>query len=251
MNTIGWDFPTLAYVWEHRNGAIVAGGERLDALSGDDRQRCLTALHERVLSMVTQLDDGWLTTTAYWMLEDLYKSFFREFDWTPGVRDYISATAIPVVAELSRRGYALHYVIDSTQSDELLAPILAYLPAVFEAAGLLVVGPQLVAFDLFEQTEGHPPTELVEIQRYRQQGHALADEVIRAWHQEGRSSAYLNLDRDDDTPGLDLSAALSAVETPGAILVFHNTPPAEGSTATCVPPAGMKMPPGVPERPAH
>lgn len=31
INTGGWDFPTLAFVWDYRTGAIMAGADRLDA----------------------------------------------------------------------------------------------------------------------------------------------------------------------------------------------------------------------------
>ena len=27
-----WDFTTLAYLWEYRNGAVLAGADKLDAL---------------------------------------------------------------------------------------------------------------------------------------------------------------------------------------------------------------------------
>ena len=57
-------------------------------------------------TLVAQCDDDWLVATACWMVEDLYKSFFRECVWTPGVRDYIGATAPVVVEELP------HYLHD-------------------------------------------------------------------------------------------------------------------------------------------
>ena len=69
---------------EYRTGAIVAAGDRLDALPEPER----------------------LVATACWMVEDLYKSFFRECVWTQGVHDYIGATAPVVVEELP------HYLHD-------------------------------------------------------------------------------------------------------------------------------------------
>ena len=140
MESNYWTFSTLAYVWEYRNRAIVAGGDRLDALAEPERQRSLAELNERVRALVAQCDDGWLVTTAFCMVEDLYKSFFRDFSWSPGVHDYIAATAQVVMDELSRRGFTLHYVVDCTQPDVNLAIMLADLPKVFHAAGLAVVG---------------------------------------------------------------------------------------------------------------
>jgi hypothetical protein len=251
MESNYWTFPTLAHVWEYRNRAIVAGGDRLDALAEPERQRSLADLNERVRTLVAQCDDGWLVTTAFCMVEDLYKSFFRDFGWSPGVHDYIAATAQVVMDELSRRGFTLHYVVDCTQPDVNLAIMLADLPKVFHAAGLAVVGPQLVAVEILEEAEGHPPTDMASIQRYRDEGYAIANELIRKWHLERRSSAYFNLDRDDDLPGFTLEAARSRDGIPGNIMVFRDQPPAEGSTAAISPPEGVVMPPEMLEHPAN
>ena len=249
METRDWTFPTLAYVWEYRTGAIVAGGDRLDALSGADRERSLAELSDRVATLVGGLDDGWLLTTAFWMVEDIYKSFFRDFFWGPGVHDYISATAQPVVAELARRGFVLHYVVDATQPPANLTTMLGFLPSVFRAAGFAVVGPQLVALELLTRAEGQPPADISAIQAYRDEGHEIADDVVSRWHRERQSSVYLNLDLDDDLPGLALDVALSQRGTPGTMLVWRNEPPAEGSNAIISPPPGVALPPGMPGRP--
>ncbi len=246
MENSGWTFSTLAEVWEYRTGAIVAGGEKLDALPEPERQRSLAELTERVRAQVAQCDDGWLASVAFWMVEDLYKSFFRAFVWTPGVHDYIAATAPVVVDELSRRGFTVNYVVDATQPDENLAVMLEYLPGVFQAAGLAVIGPQLAAVEFLKREEGHPPANMAAIQRYRDEGHALANELIVQWHQQRRSSVYLNLDRDDELPGLALDAALARDGVPGMIIVFRELPPAEGSVAEFSPPEGMVLPPGMP-----
>ena len=246
MENNDWTFSTLAEVWEYRTGAIVAGGEKLDALPEPERQRSLAELTERVRAQVAQCDDGALATVAFWMVEDLYKSFFRAFVWTPGVHDYIAATAPVVVDELSRRGFTVNYVVDATQPDENLAVMLEYLPGVFQAAGLAVIGPQLAAVEFLKREEGHPPANMAAIQRYRDEGHALANELIVQWHQQRRSSVYLNLDRDDELPGLALDAALARDGVPGMIIVFRELPPAEGSVAEFSPPEGMVLPPGMP-----
>jgi hypothetical protein len=246
MENNDWTFATLAEVWEYRNEAVMAGGERLDALAEPERQRSLAELTARVRAQVAQCDDGWLATVAFWMVEDLYKSFFRRFAWTAGVHDYIAATAPVVVDELSRRGFTVNYVVDATQPDDNLAVMLEYLPGVFQAAGLAVIGPQLAAVEFLKREEGHPPANMAAIQRYRDEGHALANELIVQWHQQRRSSVYLNLDRDDELPGLALDAALARDGVPGMIIVFRELPPAEGSVAEFSPPEGMVLPPGMP-----
>ena len=248
MENSDWTFSTLAEVWEYRNGAIVAGGDRLDALPEPERQRSLAELTARVRAQVAQCDDGWLAMVAFVMVDDIYKSFFREFVWTPGVHDYIAATAPVVVDELSRRGFTVNYVVDAVQPDDNLAVMLEYLPGLFQAAGLAVIGPQLVAVEFLKREEGHPPASMAAIQRYRDDGHALANELITQWHQERRSSAYFNLDRDDELPALSLDAALSRDDVPGMIIVFRELPPAEGSVADFSPPEGLALPPGMPGR---
>lgn len=229
MDSEDWTFPTLAYVWEYRNGAILAGADRLDALRGADRDRSLAELSERVEAFTSGLDDSWLVTTAFWMVEDIYKSFFRDFAWGPGVHDYIAATGQPVVNELRRRGFVLHYVVDATENAGDFATVLGYLPAVFRAAGFAVVGPQLVALELLMRTTGELPADISAIQSYRDEGHEIADAVISRWHEERQSSVYLNLDLDDDLPGLSLDIALSQSGMPGVVVILRDQPPAEGS----------------------
>lgn len=242
METKDWTFPTLSYVWDARDRVIVAGGERLDALTVGDRERSLAELRERVTTLAGQLDDSWLVLTAFWMVEDIYKSFFREFRWTPGVHDYVAATAQPVVRELKRRGFVLHYVIDATQGDTDLAQTLAHLPGVFRAAGFGAIGPQVVAAHMLQEAEGQPPADISAIQRYREEGHAVADDVISRWHRERQSSVYLNLDLDDDLPALSLDVALSQQGRPGTAVVFRDRPPAEGAEAHFMPPPGLVPP---------
>lgn len=247
METTQWAFPTLAHVWEYRDGAITAGAAKLDALTNTDRDHALAALTERIELLVGQLDHSWLVATSFFMVDDLYKSFFRLQRWTPGVTDYIAATATVVIDELTRRGLVLHYVVDATQGSANQSAMLTYLPAIFDAAGLAVIGPQILAAEMLIREEGQPPEDITTIQRYRGEGHAIADEIIARWHQERRSSAYLNLDLDDDSPALSLDAALSQRDADGTIVVFRNQPPIEGSTAQISPPPGITLPKGIPE----
>ena len=236
-----WDFPTLAYVWDYKTRAIIAGADRLEALSDADRTRSLTALSERVRALASGLDEGWLVGTACFMIDDLYKSYFCQFRWSPGVHDYIAATAGVFMQELAQRGFVLHYVIDSTQAEANLDEMLTYVPAVFDAAGLLVTGPQLIALELMQRAD-HRPRDVTMIPLYREEGHDVADGLIARCHQERRSSVYLNLDLDDDTPGLSLDVAMSQSNTPGTIVVFRDQVPVGGSTAQIAPPPGVTLP---------
>lgn len=236
-----WDFPTLAPVCDYRTRAIVAGADKLEALSDADRRRSLAALSERVRSLTRALDDGWLVFTASFMIDDLYKSYFCEFRWSSGVHDYIAATAGVFIQELTRRGFVLHYVVDSTHPEAELDEKLTYIPAVFQAAGMMVTGPQLMAVELMQQVDQRP-RDVTAIQRYREEGHEMADQLITRCHQERRSSVYLNLDLDDDTPPLSLDVALSAGGAPGTIAVFRDQPPAAGTSAALAPPPGVALP---------
>ncbi len=41
-----WHFPTLAQVWDYQTRAIIAGADKLEALSPEDRTRSLAVLGE-------------------------------------------------------------------------------------------------------------------------------------------------------------------------------------------------------------
>ena len=236
-----WGYSTFAPVWDYRTGAIMAGAVRLEALSAADRTRSLTALSERVRALTRGLDEGWLTATAFFMIDDLYKSFFHQFRWSPGTEDYVAATAGVFMQELERHGFVLHYVVDNTEREANLDAMLTYLPAVFQAAGLLVTGPQLMALKLMQQIDNRP-RDVRAIQLYRNEGHDVADRLIARCHQERRSSVYLNLDLDDDAPGLSVDVALSHANTPGTIVVFRRHAPTPGSVAELASPPGVTLP---------
>jgi hypothetical protein len=236
-----WNFPTLAQVWDYRTKAIIAGADRLEALSDEERVSSLTALSERVHRLARGLDDGWVVLVAFFMIDDLYRSYFEQFRWTPRVHDYIAATAGVFVTEIAQRGFVLHYIVDSTQPEAELDEKLTYIPAVFQAAGLFVTGPQLVALELMQRLDGKP-RDITAIPSYRAEGHEMADQLIARCHTDRRSSVYLNLDLDDDSPGLALDVALSATDTRGAIVVFRNQPPAAGSLAQLAPPPNVRLP---------
>lgn len=240
----GWDLPTLAHVWDYRTGAIIAGADRLESLSDADRPGSLAALSERVSTLARGLDDGWLVVTAFFLVDDLYKSCFsysHPFRWSVGVHDYIAATAGVFIHELAQGGFVLHYVIDSTQPEDELDVKLTYVPALFQAAGLFVTGPQLMALELMQQLDDHP-RDVTAIPSYRAEGHDMADQLIARCHQERRSSVYLNMDLDDDTPGLYLDVALAPSGEPRTIVVFRNEPPAAGSMANLAAPPEVTLP---------
>lgn len=241
----GWNFTTLAYLWEYRNGAIMAGADQLDALPPGERQRSLQELTQRTTAMVQALDDGWLVNAAFYMVDDIYKSFFRFTRFTDGVLDYLAGTAAVVMAELHRRGMVLHYVVDATQGTANLETMLRYVPALFEAAGFAVIGPQIAALGVLQHIDTDVPVSITAIQDRRDEGHVLADRLITEWHAERRSSAYLNLDLDDDSPALSVDAALAVRGEPRTIVVFRNLPPSEGSEVQWTPPPDVTLPPAV------
>jgi hypothetical protein len=133
------------------------------------------------------------------------------------------------------------HVLDSTHPEALLGERLTYVPAVFAAAGLFPTGLQLVALELMEHADNRP-RDVTAIPLYRSEGHHVADELIARCHREYRSSAYLNLDLDDDAPALDLDVVVSQRNSAGTIVVFRDQPPTAGSQAQVFPPPGVNMP---------
>lgn len=239
--SVEWDFPTMAFVWDPKTKAIIAGSDRLASFSETDRSQSVAALHQRVAALAEALDDGWLVTTAFFMVDDLYKSSFCDLKWSSGVGQYIEASAGAVLQELTRRGYVLHDVIDNTQPAANQLNALAGASAFLRAAGLLVTGPQLVALELMER-DGVETRDAAAVARYRDEGHYVADKVIERCHLERRHSVYLNIDLDDDTPGLALDVALSQASARGTIVVFRNQPPRAGSVAQISVPPGVTLP---------
>jgi hypothetical protein len=149
--------------------------------------------------------------------------------------------------ELQRRGFVLHYVVDATEGGANLQTMVDYLPEVFMAAGLAVVGPQLAARQLMRQIETEPSENLTAIKPYLAEGHMIADQVVVRWHQDRRSSAYLNLDFNDDSPGLPLDVALSPGGQPAAILLWREEVPTLDSKAHFIPPPEVRLPPEITE----
>ena len=211
-----WHFSTLAEVWDYRSKAVIAGADKLEALSPDARARSLALLGEHVRTHIRGLTDNWLVATALFMVEDLYKSYFAGFRWSSGVADYITGTAGVFMREFTQRGYVLNYVIDNTESEADLGEMLTYVPALFRAADLLVVGPQLMALYIMEQMD-HRSRDVAAIPSTIEEGQYLAEELVTRCHDERRSYAYLNLQPNDDSPGLSLDAALANANAPGTL----------------------------------
>ena len=237
---VDWDFPSLAYLWDSQMRAIVSGADKLESLGPPDLVRSLRLLRERVHTLAHAMSDEWLIVTAYVTVEDLFKSCFNDFRWSPGVPAYVAATAGEVMKELTQRGFVLHYVIDNTVGNANLAEVLEYMPQLFETARLAMTGPQLMAGVLMAQ-DGLP-RETSRIPEYRDRGHAAADELVGRWHRERKSSVYLNMDFDDDRPALSMDVALSQSNQPRTIVVFRNQLPAPGTKSNICPPPGIELP---------
>ncbi|MEZ0384023.1 hypothetical protein [Mycobacterium sp. pW045] len=239
----GWDFPHVDRLWDPRIGAINAAGDRLEALDAEERAASLTVLVDQVTARVRGMEDGALVNTAYFMVEDLFKSIFHGLWWSTGTEEYIRVTTGAVMQELSRRDFVLHYIIDNQECEAKLADRLDGVPLPFWAAGLLVTGPQQMALELMEKADGLP-RDVRALPLYRDEGLDVANQLIQWCHRERRSSVYLNIDLDDDAPPLSLDVARSAAGTPGAIVIVRNEAPTIGSFAYITPPPGVTLPRG-------
>ena len=86
-DSAGWDFSSLGAVWDCKTRAIVAGADKLEALSDVERAHSLAVLSARMRGFTRVLDDNLLVFTAYFMIDDLYESYFSEFRFTSGIED--------------------------------------------------------------------------------------------------------------------------------------------------------------------
>lgn len=230
----------LAELWDYRTAAIVTAAERLGTLRDDEREHAITDLAADVRAQVQALDDGSLVATATFMVDDLYKSYYAGFRWIPTIVDYLGATASEVIDELARRGMVVHYVVDNMAGADDPDVLFTYLPAIFRAAGLLPVGPQLLALKLLAQTTDE--CDASAISRVLAEGQHLAEQLVARCHSERRSSAYLNLDLDPDGPALSLDVALSAANQPGTLVLFRNQPPVAETSVQIAMPPGVALP---------
>ena len=142
--------------------------------------------------------------------------------------------------ELKQRGFVLHYVIDNIQTEDNLDEMLTFVPAVFQSAGLLVTGPQVMALELMQRIDNRP-RDIAAIPQYRDEGHRVADMLITECHQNRRSSVYLNLDLDDGTPAFSFDVALSQCNIPGTIVVVRDQAPAPDSPVGIFAPEGVDL----------
>ena len=93
------------------------------------------------------------------------------------------------------------------------------------------------------QIETEPSEDLTAIKPYLAEGHMIADQVVVRWHQDRRSSAYLNLDFNDDSRALSLDVALSPGGQQATIVVWRQEMPALDSKAHFRPPPEVHLPP--------
>ena len=124
----------------------------------------------------------------------------------------------------------LHYVLDATQSSDKLEMMLTYLPAFYQAAVFLATDPQLMALEILKQLEERG-RKISGIPKAMKEGLDVAERLIKRCHDEKRPSVWLNVDLDDASPGLPLDVPLSPAGSPGAVVVFRNQPPVDGSMA--------------------
>lgn len=234
-------FGNLATFWDYRSGAIVRAGRRLAQQTQAERECTLRSLSEDVVDQVGDLDDGWLAATSMFMVEDLYKSYFCGFYWTPTIVDYLRATAGVFVSEMERRGFVLHYVIDNTVLEADLQAMFTDIPLIFQTAGMVTTGPPLAALEIFHRRDGSQP-DPAEILSILAEGRKLADDLVGQFHADRRSSVYLNLEFDDGSPGHSLDAALSQASAPGTIVVFRDAPPIIVAEAQIALPPGLGLP---------
>jgi hypothetical protein len=236
-----WQFPRITDFWEYRTKAVLSGAEHLQSLSADDRARSLTMLAEQVRGHMRRLDDSYLVAAAWVMAEDLYKSLFGGFWWSDDVADYLAATASVLIQELMQRGFVLHYVVDNTASPADLPMMLTYVPAIYQAAGLSVVGPQLMALAVMkDKGKEH---DVAAIPAYIAEGKEVADYLVTRLQQDRISYVFLNLElAEAESAGVSFNVALSNAQQPGTIVVFRQQPPVAGTTSQLFLPPGITLP---------
>jgi tetratricopeptide (TPR) repeat protein len=240
-----WAFPRIGDFWEPRTKALLSGAKRLASLSADERVRGLEKLGEKVRTHVRGLDDGWLVAAAWKMVEDLYRSLFGGFQWDRHVADYIRASAGVFIHEFGERGFVLQYVIDNTVPEADLEVILTYGGAIFHAAGLAIVSPQLAALEAMDKAG--IPQETSAMSAYMATAMRVADAEVATCQENRRSYVFLNLEASGTAKArVSFDKALSKAHQAGALVILRTLPPTPGSTSEVFLPPGVTFPKSAP-----
>lgn len=220
-----WMLPNITDYIEWQNDAIQRFAATVKASAHPEND--LGAIKEAISEHAKPLSLQRLWSLSYIFAEDLYKAGNLITTWGEEHRLYVEAVAGTFFERFAETGYVLRYFVNNgfEQTDWGMQRPLYLLPQLFHAAGLVYICPEKYSRSLMEGM-GIPNSDfLKEYERFRDEGHDLAKELIHACNK--RRKSYVVLDLGDDPESL-FNETRADAETK-VVAVFRNEPPVAGS----------------------
>lgn len=217
-----WMLPRITDYWDARSRAVFYMAERLDAISGSDREAAMMGIHTCIERHLDALSADQVVTLGWIMSDDLYCSACELSHWDVSLTEYLRASARPVLRRLTRLGYHLRYYVDN-QFER--TPVGMALPAQFlgpwfGAAGFAYICPHEVAFRRIRDDKGPAENWTDSLTDYLPHGRASALDALSRC--ETMRSHFAFVDPEWDEPSVESSFEELA---PGAIFAFRNESP--------------------------
>jgi len=185
-----WRYPDLFDYFDVDAGVPVVQGERLSILNSEERAVALTAAEMSVEAMVAALSSRDLAKASVEAVERLYRAGVSLPLWSTDIASYVRATWGVVFAELGRRGFRIHYVVEHLHPERIGRPLELF-PVLFGSAGIDYVCPHTFANELPEAHDADVTPE--GLAPFVEKGRELALERVVEVAAAGRHLAYLEL----------------------------------------------------------
>lgn len=225
-----WNFSHIFQYWDQRTGAIALNSERLDQLGTAAQSNARSQIREALEAHVEALDDELLLQAAISQTDDLYKYINDEVVVRPALFYYLAAFGRTLNNAVRERGYVIEYVVENQFSGPpfLFRGPFGLFPKIFQAVGFVYVCPQQLAWQMMQQDGVAEADYSARIAQYASEGWAMAHQMARTCHTEGRHFIYLETDYVEGS----LDAPLEGKGAPGVLSIFRNEAAVAGSTVT-------------------
>src|SRR5947208_3745612 len=145
-----WFLPKISDYWHTNEDVRHPLCDAVQQTQGEKRTVLLQHISDSIKEHVRVLSDKDLCLAAFIMVDDLYKSLNSIIVYDDAIRQYLEASAGVFSSLLSKRGYAVHYIINNgfPNTEIGMQRPLDIFPLWFRDIGLVYICPQKVALDL-------------------------------------------------------------------------------------------------------
>lgn len=224
-----WKRPNVVDYYDHSQGVVPAAAQALAELSESEQTDALEVVARAVIAHVERLDldDQGVVALACSVVDDFYKTVATTLTWPPESSRYVEATFGVIMDWVTRRGFTLRYIVDSSWPDGLDRPIVHF-PHLMAFANLGYICPHQLAWTM-AQSDGALPSDrtptLEELSRWIDEGRDIADQAVQRFADAHRHIVFMEADWVEGC----LDGVMGSTE-PGTIEIFRNEAPTPGST---------------------